>query len=480
MSQVEEIIRNFCPYCLSTVGIITKCPTCNTEDLIPTPEIYKGIEEFEEDIVKLDAPKSKLELDKNAVDKLMNEDFGMLSGLAGSGKTFLVNELNRLHPSLLEVCSTTGISAINLGTKTLNSTLKYFDTRSLENSWREQLLHFNLRLVRSKKEKLLIDEASMLDAEQLNLICNAIDDINSDGTGKKLGLWLCGDLMQLPPVKAKYIFHSDYWNRFESNTVKLTKIWRQENQEFLRGINLIRANKGVEAMKVFEKCGVTFLDKLNDNFDGTTLISKNDEVDAYNLKRLNAIPGLPIRTSTKIYGKPLSEWSRNIPIELRLKIGALVMIIANDVPEFTYANGDTGIIEDFDKTKEVYKVRLKRNNQLVNISRIERANSSDKEPHNNTFTNNFRPYNDYKTGDWIIGRILYHPLRLAYASTIHRSQGLSLDRVQVDSRQQFFGFDSMGYVSLSRARTPEGLFIVGKPEVVGKKIKMSKEVLKYV
>lgn len=489
MQTEQDIIRNFCPYCTEIVNLDktpTWCETCRTTDLIPTPpQFITDIKYFDSADLneKLEEPKSKLDLDKNAVNKLLNEDFGYLAGVAGSGKSTLITELDRLYPHLLEIVATTGIASVNLGTKTINSTLKYFDTKSLENAWQEQTLHFNLRLVRSRKQKLLIDEISMMDAEQLNLIVNAVDEINSDNTGKKLGLWITGDFLQLPPIRAKYAFHSDYWDRFANNTVRLTKVWRQDNLEFMRGINLIRENKGIQAMQVLQSCGVNFVDKVDDNFEGTTLIPKNDEVESYNLKRLNQIPGLPIRTMTKIYGKALPEWNKNIPVELRLKIGAYVMILANDIPEFNFVNGDCGIIEGFTKNeegKEVYSVRLKRNNTLVDIRRIERFNLSDKEPNSSMFTGNFRPYNDYKTGEWVIGKVSYHPLRLAYASTLHKSQGLSLDLVQIDTRHQFFGADSMGYVGISRARTPNGLYLVGKPETIGKKLHINKEVMKYV
>lgn len=107
-----------------------------------------------------------------------------------------------------------------------------------------------------------------------------------------------------------------------------------------------------------------------------------------------------------------------------------------------------------------------------------RPNLSDDEP--SYKTGNFQHYLDPMTGQWIIGTIRYFPLRLAYASTIHKSQGLSLDRVQIDTRDKFFSAPSMAYVAISRARTPEGLTLVGTPESIASKMIMSKEVIKYV
>lgn len=455
-------------------------------DIIINPPIVKT---FVKDSIPnvIDNTQSPLQLDENAVNKLLDDDFGFLSGIAGTGKSTIINEVSRLYPNLLEVCASTGIAAVNLNSKTLHSTLKFFDYYSLEVAWQEQVLHYNLRLVRSRRQKLLIDEISMIDAGTFDLIMSAVDEINSDGTGKTLGVWLTGDMAQLPPIKNKlydykgngqYIFKSDYWDRFAKNTIRLTKVWRQDNIEFMKGINLIRAGKGVEAIKVFKECGVIFAKEVDNNFIGTTLIPKNNEVDAYNEKRLRMLTTSLIRVDSKSYGKQLREWQKLIPIELRVKVGALVMLLANDIPDFNYVNGDTGIIEDYNAKDEIFKVKLKRTGKLIKISRIARTNLSDKEP--DFPSGGFTPYSDYKTGQWVIGRILYFPLRLAYASSIHKSQGLSLDTVQIDARHNFFSYPSMGYVGISRARTPSGLILVGDPESIGRKMRMSSEVKQYV
>jgi ATP-dependent exoDNAse (exonuclease V) alpha subunit len=92
----------------------------------------------------------------------------------------------------------------------------------------------------------------------------------------------------------------------------------------------------------------------------------------------------------------------------------------------------------------------------------------------------FYPYQDQLTGYWVTGSIEWIPLRLAYASTIHKSQGLSLDRVQVDSRPDFYGYPSMAYVAVSRCKTPNGLIIVGNEYDFANKVVTNREVLKWV
>jgi len=492
--MTTEIIRDYCPFCQITVpeGALS-CNLCGTNDLIPNPffdnvdflleenakeaAVFRSVEDS---FLEEEKEESKLQLDQNAVNNILHSNFGLLMGLAGSGKSTLINEINRLHPDQLEIVATTGIAAVNLNSKTINSTLKYFDTKSLENAWREQLLHMNLRKVRARKKKLLIDEASMMDAEQLNLIMNAMDDINQDGTGKTLGLWLTADFLQLPPVKAKYVFHSDYWDRFDNNTIKLTKIWRQDNPIFLEALNKVRAGDGRSAVPLLKQAGVTITDKLDNYFNGTTIIPLNANVDSFNEKRLREIEGSLIRVVAKRSGKNLSEWDRLIPAELRLKVGALVMILANDIPNFTYVNGDLADIESYDSSKELFSVRLRRNNNLVKIGRICRENFSDKEPEKYNYTASFTPYLDYKTGQWVIGKINYFPLRLAWATTTHKSQGLSLDLVQIDTSPKFFGASGMSYVAMSRARTPQGLRLVGRESDIINKINTDPEVRRFI
>jgi ATP-dependent exoDNAse (exonuclease V) alpha subunit len=492
MLTEQNLERNFCPYCYMKFSPTPiKCPSCDTEDLIPSPAntqietintnfTEEEIREIEGEHLGLKPPTSKLELDQNAVDALLNKKFGFLTGLAGTGKTTLINEIKRLYPRRFELCATTGIAAVNLGSKTLHSTLKFFDVKSLENAWREGLLHMNLRKVRAHYDILGIDEASMLGAEMLDFIVNAIDDINNDNTGKELGLWLFGDLCQLPPINMKYIFHSDYWERFEQNTVRLTKVWRQDNKEFMDAINLIRANKGIAAMQLMQKCGVKFTSAVDDKFEGTTLIPNNNDVDSYNDKRLQDVPGNLIRNVNIPKGVKDNSWDKLIPTELRTKIGAYVMILSNDIQEWRYVNGDCGYIRAYDPIEEIFDIELKRTGDTVKIRRIKRENFSSKEPEKWQSTPTFQPYHDHQSGDWVIGVINYHPIRLAYASTIHKSQGLSLDMVQIDSRPKFFSYGSMGYVSISRARTPEGLVLVGDPVNIGRKISMNKEVMRYV
>jgi len=104
-------------------------------------------------------------------------------------------------------------------------------------------LQLNLRKIRERKRVLGIEEISMMDKDQLDLIFDAISEINNDKNPRKLGLHIIGDLCQLPPVKAEYVFKANCWPFFEQNTIHLEKIWRQDNPQFIEAINLVRSGK---------------------------------------------------------------------------------------------------------------------------------------------------------------------------------------------------------------------------------------------
>lgn len=486
----KELTRNFCPRCSikDKDSFPLYCKKCGNTDLIPEPKEYISFTEEESDLIIGAIPlqslpkeeqKPKIEIDPE-VYKQLQEPFAFVTGKAGSGKSTCIRLMAELDPKYIELTSTTGISAINLGGRTINSVLSYYNTKSLENNYHNGKLQWKLRNIRTVKRVLGIEEISMMDALQLDLICAAVDEINNDRIGNQLGIHIIGDLCQLEPVKADFCFKSQYWNRFEKNTVHLKKIWRQTDENFIKAMNYAREGNGNACVAQLIDCGVQFKTELDNNFEGTTLISMNLAVDSFNDRRLKQIISPMIRTVSNKSGLQLKEWEKLVPTELRLKIGAYVTILSNDVPNFNYVNGDGAYIEAYDQKTDKFTVKLVRNNNVVKIGRIRRDNLSDKSPQTNNFSYGFTPFVDAKTGQWVIGVISYHPLRLGYASSIHRSQGLTLDKVQIDTRDSFFAFPAIGYVSISRARTSEGLVIVGKPEDVAKKIRTNPEVRKFI
>jgi len=431
------------------------------------------------------------------------------TGSAGTGKTFEMRRRIAENPSYGVLAATTGIAAMNLGTITINSLLKYFDTDSLEEAFFNGWLVMKLReLAEAGYRWLVIDELSMMDAKQLDLIyqgCKLLNEQRShaqddleQGDRQPLGIILTGDFCQLPPIKARWAFEAACWPEFEANTTRLTKQWRQADGQFLDAINHIRSGNGGLGSSILSNMGVEFIRSASSSFDGTTIMAKNKSVDNFNWLAHSRLPGVPIVVTSSRWGEQRAEW-KHIPEQLMLKRGAYVMILANDAPDFTYVNGDCGHLEDYEETElgASFHIKLVRNNEVVEVPKLTR-NQTQKFPGSDILTKHpgsgepelrkMYMHGNKEGGSWwdpdrrrwIIGGVNYFPLRLAYASTVHKSQGLTLDRIQCDINDHFFGSPSMAYVALSRCRAASGLRIVGSPQLLAARVKIAPEVQRWL
>lgn len=411
--------------------------------------------------------------------------FTYLAGAAGSGKTFLTKAWQEEEGGLL-LCGTTGISAINLGGTTINSILGYFDTKSLQESYTNGFLTARLgKLWQAGIRRLVLDEVSMLDADQLTYLVRAIDEVNGRGyvldskwqdeqTPPEMGLTLVGDFCQLRAVKACYAFESPEWAQFEPAIHTLTEIRRQADPDFIAALRAARRGDGPAALAYFAS---QLQDQTDDHFDGPTILAKNEAVDRYNQLRMDKLPGQLVAFRSSRWGKQRSEWGNpdkprqtwGIPETLTLKEGALVMILANrrealslGRPRFLYVNGDLGTLLTANESDHTATVRLQRNGQEV---RVEYVTREVRLPCDSARRKELREQglDDRIDGKWeIVGAISYLPLRVAYASTVHRSQGLTLDKVQINIADPFWKTGGMLYVGISRARTAAGLRLVGR------------------
>ena len=463
-----------------------------------------------------------------------------ITGPAGSGKTTTIRnrveefkENAKGEKNYATLTATTGIAAINMGpgVTTINGELGYFDTSSLQDNFACKKLHSALKKVSKKGKHLEIDEISMMDAVQLDLIHDALVEVNElqevHNRGG-LGLIISGDFCQLPPVKGEFAFNARCWKNFK--ITKLYKIYRQSDPIFLTMLNAARCGDGKFASSLIAEIPeITLTSMVDSHFEGTTIVPLNKYVDSLNKIRLDEL----IRQGKTVFefksyrwGRQLSEW-KGIPEVRTVSEDSYIMILANDPGEFTYANGSCGYVEDADiDTGSVY-INLISGNQ-VKVRKVTRRCTQKELPlgcedagkwlgkgewlkiqdnnvdsylnespkdwqdlqykcylQNLTRENKLQngpsqPYFDFLEEKWVVGEIAYTPIRLAYASTVHKSQGLSLDRVQIDYSHPFFGEPSMSYVSLSRVRTPAGLYIVGSRKLIEERTNITSEILPWI
>lgn len=434
-------------------------------------------------------------------------------GPAGCGKTFHIRQLLDADPNFAILTATTGIAAVNLGegVMTINSLLGYFDETSLRKIFASgRLVDKIVRLIQGGKHNIVIDEGSMLNAETLDLIHAAARQA-SDLCKRPINLILVGDMCQLPPVQGQYAFKAACWKEFAPNVQVLREVKRQTDPQFLEILTMLRRGAAVDAARQLYKLQVPFVNEPDIHFDGTTLFSVGASVDKFNRERLAQLDAPSIKLRSTRWGKQRGEWS-NIPEITEVKHGAVVMILANDPPEFSYVNGDLAhVIDDCSSTNErneswQVRLRLMRNEREFTLGTVIRDSRQQDRPEGkvlegaplrkdyenkiefeNAVMNYFAdvsmqkwPFFDPFTSEWVTGQIEYVPVRLGYASTIHKAQGLSLDRVQVDCRHKWAEQPSMMYVAISRCRSLAGLQIVGDVGKLSRRIKTSSEVREWI
>jgi hypothetical protein len=457
------------------------------KELAPTLSAFKEME-----TLLTDPPR-----EITVADVLAQLPLAYVSGRAGTGKTTLAQKIDQARGDAV-MCATTGIAAVNLGNATtLNSLLHYFDTVGLQKHHQSgYLLHRLDKLRRSGLRIIILDEVSMLPADQLTALVEALDELSmtvgydrdiyhyGEEDDMRLKLLLVGDFAQLPPVEAPYAFESPQWHHFAEHTLKLEKVWRQENQQFADALHAIRLGKGGDAVPVLKD---RFVRGVDINFDGTTIVAKNLDVDLINNRRHAALPGEPIPWATIRSGEQQKDWVRQIPEAVGLKPGALVMTLMNRpvprlsdemISDYYYVNGDLGTVVEPDD-KNGIKVLIHRTQKVVTVVPVTKEWTepvSPPTPVDKAYI--AKPgevitavFDDDGKAQRVISKILkghvsYMPLRLAYATTVHKSQGLSLDRVQVAIGDWMFSKPGMLYVALSRCRSLEGLHIVGNEKML--------------
>lgn len=383
-----------------------------------------------------------------------------ITGSAGVGKSLLISKIKEWSQKtgkMVAVTATTGVAAANVGGGTIHS---WASIRLGKGEARK--FAFYIKKSEAKYERyldtdiLIIDEVSMGDFEYFSTF-NQVAQIVRNKRGVPFGgiqLVLCGDFFQLGPVQrnrkeTRFIFEDLVWNDMVSNTVHLTEVYRQKNSDFVDMLHKIRVGDVTEDIVAKIKSTEKHELKNDNGIRPTILFCKNVDVDAINLTGLKQLetkehkfPGTTYYESDD--HKKLYEKSFTLSDELTLKEGAQVMLIQNlDVPA-GLVNGSRGVVTKiFEKGDDEYPIGGVQvqfaNGILKTLMPFKQAFKDD----NASMDDPDRAY-----------RVQY-PLKLAYALTIHKSQGLSIDFLEIDLKGCFAA--GQAYVALSRATSFETL-----------------------
>lgn len=406
-------------------------------------------------------------LQKEALEVLKTGANVFLTGEPGAGKTYTINQyvawlqMNNVWPA---ITASTGIAATHIGGATIHSWAGIGILEDLTERDLDTIMQ-NERVVKRLKNTpvLIIDEVSMLSYTVLDMVDKVLREARgSEQVFGGIQVVLIGDFFQLPPVVKTYFkkqkidydtadYSQDGEHAQDSHFSFLSKGWREGNfltcyleeqyrqnsetdTDFLSILSAIRSND-------VEEMHTELLQKRIGTAESTTqLYAHNVNVDAVNSREISKIPGKErMFMMTGSGGKFLIEKLKNgclSPEQLTLKVGAKVMFTKND-PEGKYANGTLGTVVSFDSANHFPIVELKSGKTVL------------AEPVTWSLEDQGK----------VLAQIQQVPLRLAWAITIHKSQGMSLDSAHIDLSNVFeYG---QGYVALSRVRTLAGITLTG-------------------
>ncbi len=396
-----------------------------------------------------------------------------LTGKAGTGKTTLLKEILALTHKNAVVVAPTGIAALNAGGVTIHSMFQlpfgafipddstgpFFGDRLKVESRTSLLRHFRMSSTRKavlrNMELLVIDEVSMLRADLLDAVDFMLQRIRrrSQPFGGVQVLFI-GDLLQLPPIvkpeewqilkkyySSPFFFDAHVMRQYPPLHVELEKVHRQQNEDFIRILNNLRHNRITqEDVRVLN---THHRPDFEDTEGYITLTTHNAEADRRNSEALNELEGQEAVFPPEIVG---DFPERIFPLEgdLRLKEGAQVMFIKNDISfEKRYYNGKIGHIKSLEEGQVTVEFREEKTTMLVEKY----------EWKNIRYT-----VNGTEIAEEVLGTYLQFPLKLAWAITVHKSQGLTFEKAILDVSRAFA--PGQAYVALSRLRSLEGLVLL--------------------
>lgn len=403
----------------------------------------------------------------------------LLTGRAGTGKSTLLKYFREHSRKKVVILAPTGVAAVNVQGQTIHSFFHFKPSVTPSSIKRKKKTEGDRQAIYKKLTAIVIDEVSMVRADLLDCIdkflrFNGPDEKQPFGGVQMIFI---GDLYQLPPVvtsaereifqshyPSPYFFSAKAFEGLGIEFVELEKVYRQKDDEFVRLLNAIRNRTATDAdlARLNARCRPDF--EAPDGSFYLSLTSTNQLADAINEKRLGELSGRVWTVKGVIDGDFGKEYLPTA-VELKLKKGAQIMLLNNDL-HGQWINGTIGKIRKFERDEE---------GEDVIVADLDNGDTARITPYTWKIYRFFLKGRELHSEE--VGSFRQYPVRLAFAVTIHKSQGKTFENVVIDIGRGTFAHGQM-YVALSRCTTLEG--IVLKQPLQRRHILMDWQVVKFL
>jgi ATP-dependent DNA helicase PIF1 len=381
-----------------------------------------------------------------------------ITGRAGTGKSTLLDYFRRNTKKKVAVLAPTGVAALNVKGQTIHSFFRFRPNITL--SMIRKVRSGDKRNIYRKLDAIVIDEISMVRADLLDCVDGFLR-LNGPSPDRPFGgiqMIFIGDLYQLPPVvtsvektnfrasyKTPYFYSARVFKSFEMEFLELEKIYRQHDQDFINLLNAIR-NKSVTDghLEILNRRYQPAFEPRPGDFY-VYLTTTNDLAAVINNKQLSGLKSPPYRLIGRVEGDFGAEYLPSA-VELQVKAGAQIMMLNNDA-EGRWVNGSIGAITEIISSDK---------GETVIVAELSSGETVEIRPFTWEIYRFVAENGDLKSE--VIGTFTQYPLMLAWAITIHKSQGKTFDKVIIDIGRGTFAHGQM-YVALSRCTTLEGIIL---------------------